>query len=105
MAMFICQLINAAIDESVKTYITRVLEKKQHPEQAYKSCMGILSMERKVGRPRLINACRRALEYGIYNYKIIQRILDQNLDQIQDEPDKNEKLPKHQNIRGENYYQ
>ena len=95
----------AAIDESVKTYITRVLEKKQHPEQAYKSCMGILSMERKVGRPRLINACRRALEYGIYNYKIIQRILDQNLDQIQDEPEINKPLPKHQNIRGKNYYQ
>jgi transposase len=95
----------ADIDESVKTYITQVLEKKQHPEQAYKSCMGILSMERKVGRPRLINACRRALEYGIYNYKIIQRILDQNLDQIQDEPEINEALPKHQNIRGKNYYQ
>jgi len=95
----------ANIDETVKEFIIQVLEKKQHPEQAYKSCMGVLSMERKVGRERLTNACKRALEYGIYNYMIIKKILDRNLDKIKDEPLLDEALPKHNNIRGENYYQ
>ena len=95
----------ANIDDAVKEFIIQVLEKKQHPEQAYKSCMGVLSMERKVGRERLTNACKRALEYGIYNYMIIKKILDKNLDKIQDKPLLNEALPKHNNIRGENYYQ
>ena len=95
----------ANIDENVKEFIIHVLEKKQHPEQAYKSCMGVLSMERKVGRERLTNACKRALEYGIYNYMIIKKILDKNLDKIQDKPLLDEALPKHNNIRGENYYQ
>ncbi len=95
----------ASIDENVKEFIIQVLEKKQHPEQAYKSCMGVLSMERKVGRERLTNACKRALEYGIYNYMIIKKILDKNLDKIQDKPLLDEALPKHNNIRGENYYQ
>ena len=95
----------ANIDDAVKEFIIQVLEKKQHPEQAYKSCMGVLSMERKVGRERLTNACKRALEYGLCNYMIIKKILDKSLDKIQDEPLLDEALPKHNNIRGENYYQ
>ena len=95
----------ANIDEMVKEFIIRILEKKQHPEQAYKSCIGILSMERKVGRDRLINACRRALEYQIYNYMIIKKILDKGLDKISDQQDNQTELPGHNNIRGENYYQ
>jgi transposase len=93
------------IDELVKEFIIRILEKKQHPEQAYKSCIGILSMERKVGRDRLINACRRALEYQIYNYMIIKKILDKGLDNVSDQQDHQTELPGHNNIRGENYYQ
>jgi hypothetical protein len=86
-------------------FITRLLEVKQHPEQAYKSCMGVLSFEKKVGTERLINACRRALDYNIYNYKIIQTILNKGLDLLtDDEPDKESILPKHNNIRGNNYY-
>ena len=95
----------ANIDDAVKEFIIQVLEKKQHPEQAYKSCIGVLWMERKVGRERLTNACKRALEYGLCNYMIIKKILDKSLDKIQDEPLLDEALPKHNNIRGENYYQ
>ncbi len=36
---------------------------------------------------------------------IIKKILDKNLDKIQDKPLLDEALPKHNNIRGENYYQ
>ncbi|MCK5469298.1 MAG: IS21 family transposase, partial [Cyclobacteriaceae bacterium] len=94
----------ASIDENVKEFITRLLEKKQHPEQSYKSCMGVLSYAKKVGNERLINACKRALDYNIYNYKIIQRILENGLDMIANEEDETHQLPDHHNIRGENYY-
>lgn len=93
-----------SIDESVKEFITRLLEKKQHPEQSYKSCMGVLSYAKKVGNERLINACKRALDYHIYNYKIIQRILENGLDLIPNEQDETDRLPDHHNIRGEKYY-
>ncbi|HWB28382.1 MAG TPA: hypothetical protein VG738_23080 [Chitinophagaceae bacterium] len=53
----------SAIHEDVALYITQVIEHKQHPEQAYKSCSGILSLQRKVGTERLINACRRAYSF------------------------------------------
>lgn len=93
-----------SIDESVKLFITNLLEIKQHPEQAYKSCMGVLSFSKKVGNERLINACKRALDHKIYNYKIIQNILERGLDMITDEEQSTAYLPEHNNIRGKNYY-
>ena len=94
------------IHEDVKLYILKVLGRKQHPEQAYKSCLGILTFAKKVGNERLIKACQRALGYGAYNYKTIQKILERELD-LKDAPEETDHLqmPLHDNIRGENYYQ
>ena len=96
-----------AIHPDVKLFIERILEKKQHPEQAYKSCVGVLSFAKKVGKERLINACKRALDYGYYNYKIIQTILEKGLDTESEIPDESSQIemPLHDNIRGENYYE
>lgn len=93
-----------SIDPIVEHYITQVLEKKQHPEQSYKACMGILSMAKRVGNKRLINACKRAHEIGYYNYKIIEDILKKNLDRYEEESDPSN-MPTHDNIRGGAYYQ
>lgn len=96
-----------SIHPDVMVFIERILEKKHHPEQAYKSCIGVLSFEKKVGRERLIKACQRALDYGSYNYKIIQTILEKGLDHYNENSEENAQIemPKHENIRGENYYQ
>lgn len=93
-----------AIDPVVEYYITQVLAKKQHPEQAYKSCQGILSFAKRVGTIRLINACSRAHQIGYYNYRIIEEILKNNLDK-QEEEQLQTPMPAHENIRGGNYYQ
>lgn len=96
-----------SVDADVKRFIICILDKKQHPEQAYKSCAGVLSFEVKVGRQRLIHACRQALDYGIYNYSIIKNILDKGLDKCNADAlcDSVESIPQHENIRGEEYYQ
>jgi transposase len=59
----------ASIHEDVRLYILKILDRKQHPEQAYKSCLGVLGFAKKAGNERLIVACQRALSYGIYNLK------------------------------------
>ncbi len=92
-----------AIDPIVERYIREVLEKKQHPEQAYKSCQGILSFASRVGHTRLINACKRAHEVGYYNYKTIEEILKRNLDKYEEEQTLLP-MPEHENIRGGDYY-
>ena len=93
------------IDPVVEYYISQVLAKKQHPEQGYKSCMGILSFAKRLGDIRLIKACKRAHEIGYYNYKIIEDILTKNLDKYDDDDMEPSNMPTHDNIRGGNYYQ
>lgn len=92
------------ISPEVEYYIRQVLEKKQHPEQAYKSCQGILSFVKRAGNVRLIKACKRASEIGYYNYKIIEDILKKGLDRYEEEPT-TINMPAHENIRGGDYYQ
>jgi transposase len=93
-----------SIDESVREFIIRLMESKSHPEQSYKACQGILGYERKVGRERLINACKRAIEYENYSYHSIKTILENKYDQLTYAELLTE-IPPHENIRGENYYQ
>ncbi len=92
------------IDASVGDYIIQIIESRNHPEQAYKSCLGILTFEKKVGRERLINACKRALDFKIYSFKTIQNILENNLDSIDFEQEQEQELPSHGNIRGKHYF-
>ncbi len=94
-----------SIDPCVGEFIIKIIENRNHPEQAFKSCLGVLTFEKKVGRIRLINACKRALDFKIYNFKTIQNILENNLDSIDEDKDLNQDLPEHQNIRGKNYYE
>lgn len=92
------------IDESVKTFVGQLLDSRMHPEQSYKACQGVLGFERKVGRERLINACKRAIEYQSYSYRTIKTILENKYDQLpvaEPLPD----LPQHNNIRGGDYFQ
>jgi len=93
-----------SIDESVKEFIVRLMESKSHPEQSYKACQGVLGYERKVGRERLINACKRAIEYENYSYHSIKTILENKYDQLT-YTELSTEIPQHENIRGENYYQ
>ena len=91
-----------SIDSVVGEYIVKIINSINHPEQDYKSCLGILSFEKKVGKDRLINACKQALDFNIYNFKTIQNILENNLDHLDFEPE--QELTNHTNIRGKLYY-
>ncbi len=97
------------IGEHTKELIRMVLSSKAHPEQAYKSCFGILKMakEKQVGNDRLERACRRALDFNQHSYRFVKNTLKHHMEDT--EPENREenqyKLPFHDNIRGENYYQ
>jgi hypothetical protein len=93
-----------AIDPVVEEFIRQVLTRKKHPEQAYKSCQGILSFAKRVGHARLINACKRAHDIGYYNYRTIEDILKKHIDHYDAEVPTNP-MPTHDNIRGGDYYQ
>ena len=94
----------AQVGDHCKVLIIKILDKKQHPEQSYKSCLGILHLTKKVGNVRLDNACKRALDYGAHNYNIIERILKNGWDTLDEDVEQQPDIPSHNNIRGSNYY-
>ena len=95
----------ARISPIVEEYISKVLASKAHPEQGYKSCIGILNFEKKVGRERLIAACQRGSDFQSYGYQVIKNILNRGLDQLEELPETTYRPPEHENIRGQAYYQ
>ena len=85
--------------------ITTVLAARAHPQQGYRSCLGILRLGKSYGEQRLEAACGRALLLGTSRYKSIESILKHGLDN-KPLPEQSElSLPTdHDNIRGPSYY-
>jgi len=93
-------------DETLRV-ITHLLKTKPHPEQAYKSCMGILGQASKYGNDILNLACRRALNLEMVSYKVICNEAKAIMDQYEQEMNNKQfsLLPEiHENIRGKQYY-
>jgi len=95
----------AGIDKDVEAYIQGIFNRNTYPEIAYRSCIGILSLAKKKGNQRLINACRRGLYYQSFGYNVIKNIIKNGLDKEPWEEITQQKLPLHDNIRGADYYQ
>ena len=84
--------------------IDALFASRKYPQQAFRSCLGILRLGQRYGPDRLEAACRRALPAGIHSYKGVKNILDANLDQIDLDPPSPSTLPDHANIRGNTYF-
>jgi transposase len=81
-----------------------LLDSRQHPQQAYRSCLGVLRLGSRYGEERLEAACRRALPAGIHSYKGVKNILDAKLDQVEVDQPSTIVPDSHENIRGQAYY-
>jgi transposase len=81
-----------------------LLASRKHPQQAYRSCLGLLRLGDRYGKDRLEAACRRALPAGIHTYKGVKNILDAKLDQVEPEEPPAVVPKSHENIRGQTYY-
>lgn len=84
--------------------VEQILASKPHPEQGYRSCLGIMRLAKGVGPARLEAACERALRLGVCTYGSIKSILEHGLDQQVPEPELPLPSPAHQNLRGQDYY-
>ncbi len=85
--------------------VEAILESRPHPQQGFRSCLGIMRLGKSYGSERLEAACRRALKIGACSYRSIESILKRGLDQTP-LPQKPEAAPsvRHDNIRGPKYY-
>ena len=96
----------ALIGPHTKEYITRLIGQYDYPEIGYKQAQGILSFARLYSAHRLEQACRRGSRHHWAAYRIIESILNNNLDLTeQTEPAVENRIPEHANIRGSGSYQ
>jgi len=91
-----------SISDEVSLYIEKLIGSKTHPEQAYKSCQGIQSLARKLGKDKLIGACRTGHELKVYNYMFIKNVMENKQNSVTPVMPT---LPFHENIRGPQQYQ
>jgi transposase len=94
-----------SIGDDVAEMIQVVLKSRKHPEQAFKTCMGILNLVKEHGPDRLNKACARALGFGFHSYKRIKNILDRGLEEEPLTESRELPVSSHENIRGSQYYQ
>jgi transposase len=82
-----------------------ILERKRHPEQGFRACLGILRLAKPFGCQRLEAAAAYALEIGAHTYGSLKSILDNNMDRHPPrKPAGNSASVFHTNIRGPRYY-
>ena len=94
------------IGPHTQTLARAILADRPHPEQGYRSCLGILRLSKVYETERLEAACARAHRAGARSYRHVEAILKAGLDR-QPEPSSAAPTPaslSHENVRGAGYY-
>jgi transposase len=95
----------ADIGPHTAAVIQHLLGARKHPQQSYRTCLGVLRMGKDYGRDRLEAACRRAIDLKAPNYKFIDSTLKNGLDREPEPATGQADLPLvHANVRGPSYY-
>ena len=91
---------------NTRNLATCIMDNRKHPEQGFRSCLGIMRLVKQYSSERVEVACTRALFLKAYSYKSVESILKTNMDK-QELPKSlsSEKPIIHYNIRGREYYQ
>ena len=95
----------AKIGPATIALVEAIMKAKPHPEQGFRSCLGIINLVRTYGSERVEAASRRGNDIGATTYGSIKSILQNGLDKAY----ANSKAPdgppiRHANIRGRGYY-
>ena len=88
---------------AVSELVEKIMNNRSYPEQAYKSCLGIIRLEKHFSGERIDRACKRAITYKNYSYKGVRIILEKGLDKEEVIVAPTKKIT-HENLRGADYY-
>jgi len=99
------------VGPNTSALLTKVLELRRHPEQGYRTCLGLLRLTKTFGNDRVEAACTRAMQSRAYSYRHVKSILENGLDRqpilpiVQPESGHDDIKPiEHENVRGRDYY-
>lgn len=94
----------ARVGPNVAIFAEVVMRGRKHPEQGYRTCLGVIRLADKFGRDRLDAACKRALEINAYSYSSVHSILKNGLERKPRTRATEEPAITHPNIRGADYF-
>ena len=96
------------VGPKTRALLEAILSERPHPEQGYRSCLGILRLSKRYSRERIEAACARALGVGARSYRHVESILKHGLDRqpLADSTAATEPREAivHENVRGGRYY-
>lgn len=94
----------AKLGPSVTAFCEAVMADRPHPEQGFRTCMGVLALVKSYDATRLDAACRRGLTIKARSVASIRSILKNGLDRAFFEESPEDRPLRHANIRGQGYY-
>lgn len=92
------------VGPSVAALATAIMEERTHPEQGYRSCLGLIRLAKRYDAPRVDAACARALMAGARSYRHVESILRHGLDRAAAVEGPRRSPVVHGNVRGGGYY-
>ena len=98
------QRMAAEVGPQTAVLIEVIMRERTHPEQGFRSSIGIVSLATRYGRERLEAACTRAIEIGARSYTSVVSILKNNLDRTRPASAAEGPAIVHANIRGPTYF-
>jgi len=85
--------------------IKAILDSRPLPQQAFRSCLGVMRLGKSYGQDRLELASKRALALGACIYRSVESILKKGLEKLPLPTDEaSTPTPVHDNVRGSDYY-
>lgn len=85
--------------------VDRILASNRHPEQGFRSCLGVIRLGDKYPHARVEAAAHRAVALNVCSYQSLKAILENNLDGQALDPATDAQPPiDHPNLRGPDYY-
>ncbi|MGC2174561.1 MAG: IS21 family transposase [Acidimicrobiales bacterium] len=90
---------------STAAFVEALMASRPHPEQGFRSALGVMRLAKKYSPERLEAACERGLALRSFSYKSIESMLSHGLDQRPLRAASPRTHVAHRNIRGPNYYQ
>jgi transposase len=81
-----------------------IMTERPHPEQGFRTCLGILALERTYGQVRMEAACQRAGQIKARSVGSLRSILQTGLDRAFLDSDPEPEPLRHGNIRGRTYF-
>jgi transposase len=94
----------AQVGPQTRTAIERGLQSRAHPQQGYRTALGILRLAKAYGNDRLEAACQRATRIQAVTYRSIASILKHGLDRQTPAPVQAHLPLHHANVPGPEYY-